>query len=431
MRVRRTSPAWTLLAVAFTPLTGGDDGGLPVPGQAPAACHVRELERRRVETAGRHLYVEAQSAGSAGNRTFLLGQPTYEWIPNRGDRLALAGSNDFLGVLIDDEAVQTIDFPPGVTHVSWVRGVRLAGDRWGFVMEEVDGPAVQGTVPLRVLYAEYRFAPGAPGPGEPPGRWGEPETLPVRMDPVRPALPAGHPVVNPATNAVVWAATVPRPRSIDVVLFERSPSEWSQRIAAPDWVDHAAVHFDREGRITVVVAGLDPLFEAQRPSVRLLRPPDREVLRRLEVGLARQRFRNPVFAATDEPDPALAWITSATIPGESSQAHVMTSADRHEGPIRVLDPSSNYVRYAGKIGETDLWITRHASLVYGEPMLRFALVGNGIVSVIGVLPYPFLGDFEVIDLGAGELLVVGPEADPASFTPFVRSLLIRLSIDCT
>ena len=403
-------------------------------------CSLREVERRTLSFGDLALYVEAQTLGFVDGRPLIVGQPVFEWFVAADGRRTLATDGRILGVLLADqasgEAPREIGFPDGIDHVGWVRGVALDASRWGFVMQEIDGPSVALANTMRVVYAEYDFGAVVGrdrASGSEAGRWTLVETVVAAAD----VLPAGALQRDPTTGAPVWTALVRNRPGVDAVTFARTRAGWKRTVVFPDWANDATTRIEPDGTRRVAIAGLDPDFDHQLASIRIEMPGGADGSKRIDVGRLDDQFRGPVFSGPDDVDPDLAWIapgsegTTVRVAVDVSQGSDDESAAQYRQRSAVLDPSADAVHYAGVADGASVWVTRHASTFMGEPTLRVLQMTPDGPRAIGFLTYPFLGDFAVLPESPGTFFVIGPDVDMAPFTPSVRSLLIRLSIDCT
>ena len=118
------------------------------------------------------------------------------------------------------------------------------------------------------------------------------------------------------------------------------------------------------------------------------------------------------------PKPRALWIT--------------TLADGASDPVPVqVDAHSLWHAVTPHPDGSALWVTEHFNSTIQTKELRIYRDDAHRIEHIGTVPSPFTSRFDVVVSDDGELLVVGAEADLTSMFPFVRSLILRLSIRCT
>jgi hypothetical protein len=422
-----------LLFPVGTPSPWSDPHGGRVFGPA---CVLTAIDSAFVTGDGRSLYVEAQTVGLVRGGLLIVGQPSYEWIENPGGRLTMTRESSDLGVWLTDGTVSRIPFPPEVDGVEWVRGAAVAPGRWGFVMQEVEGTASGGPRPGAIVYAEYTFPivpAGAEATADGARAWSRVEAVLSPGDPWDSVLPMSTLQQAPGGGPLAWAGLARTRRGMmDVALFQRTPAGWGASVLVPDWADVADLRVAPAGPWTLAVGGLDPAFGSLLTSIRAFPIVDGRVGDpvRLDMGEAGDRFRRPVVSGVDDPTPDVAWVRVDAV----GRRRVWLATDVHtaQRPMPILlDPWGDHVRFAGRVARSNLWLTRRTSTLTGSATLRIVEVTEGVPVELATIPYPFFGDFEVVRDAGGDLLVVGPTAKMSTFTPSVRSLILRLSIDCT
>jgi hypothetical protein len=370
-------------------------------------------------------YVEPQALESRGDGFLLVGRPTFSWRFDQEDKAQMLASNTFMGVDVRAGRSEPFHPPPGLTHVGWVRTLHLGDDRWGFLIGEYDQPSLAVGDLVRVLYA---IRDG--------DMWGGVEELPVpqggRLD-----FGSGGSLVLGLDGIEVWTTMHKRERGgIDVLLYRRAADGWRVAVVANDWVDAVDLTLTPEGSPFMALGGLDPAEDAVLSSIRTARvelgraTPSGE-WNRLQVGAADQRMVSPVFvhgpAGAD-----VAWLRSGPA---ASEAWVATQVLGSGGASPALLDSAAVLLLGVSppprgTGGTYL-LTYHQVAPSGPDQLRvYRRLGDGY-ALVGELPYPFQGPFAAVQTATGDLLIVGPTSSLDPTNPFVRSLVIRMSVSCT
>lgn len=382
-----------------------------------AACEMHEVDRRVVEgEGGAHLYVEPSTIGSLDGGFLVAGHPTYSWTVDPSGRGTQASARSFFGAEVRDDEVVLVPNPPGLGHVGDVRSVLLESGAHAFLIEEVDRPEIASQTLLRIVYAEYRD-----------GAWTRMEELPA--PPVgRLIFPdAGRPLAR-ADGGLEWVALHRRADGgLDVLHYVRDAGGWRFSVAVPDWVDEVALTGDADG-LLIGLGGLDPELDSRLASVRVHRLESSwSPGRRIQLGRLGERFYAPSFVAVGHAAD-LVWLR---VGPEGSDAWTVTAVGTaDEAEPRRLDPGAVLLTTAGSGVDSAYVLTLHADAGLGIQQLRvYRREGLGY-RLVTSMPYPFQGPFAALAMPSGGLVVIGPEAVPHPVTPFVRSLVIRLS-PCT
>jgi len=426
-----------------------DDGGAPDGGRSAAqaqkalrACTQTtwssEEGARRVLTLDDtlELYVEPRVVEAAPGGFLLAGRPTYvSSVDPAGRRRPLRPAPEIFGVVVRSGAVMPIPEPRGVGPVGWVHGTALGGGRWGFVFDELDRPSVIEGAVERVRYAEWG-----------PGGWSEPETL---------APPPGGTIaaydgsrLYQDRGRLYWATLFVRDRGgIDVLLFERHGGRWRATTASRQWADGTAlVGRPRGVPPVVVVAGLDPPLGPGGVSVRVMPPaeprsagasasdrsPDPrrdrtslDEVDRITTGPDGTRFRSLVVSRDDEQS-HLGWLR---VNADGPSAWVVGVDSATARPPARLEAHAVWLTPVAGAGPP-LWLTvAPEPETEGTRIRLHGLAANG-PRLLADLPNPFEGPVRALRDGPDHVIVVGPEAQRASPTPFVRSLTLRLNLSC-
>jgi hypothetical protein len=430
----------------------------PAAVRSAASCTIAEVARHHLRLAdGHYVYVEPQHFARGAQGWVLAGQPTYRVRVDRDEGGALTESGGWFGVTFTVDEARPIALPPVPpgSRIVWARGApaRVAG-RSGFVYEVADGAPGQRGVPLsparphvpsRLVFAEYD---GVAGTWEPMGELPAPregrlrglEALAGPLDVTEP--PDG--VRRRGTAAQVLAVPHELPRGgVDVLLFRLGARGWTSSRVWPRWIDEIAIGAAPGRGAVLALAGLDSGMEARRASVRTLfldpphGPVDSMSARRLQNGEPGERFASPAFAsAAGRLD--LGWLRRT--PGAPTSAWVMPGVREDRGRPRVasggpylIDPMAGLIVPVDGAHGASLWLTARAPGPGrgSSASIRATLLGPAGAVDAGLVPNPFHGPFAAVRASPTEVLVVGPEARFDPVRPYVRSLVIRLSIRCT
>lgn len=414
---------------ACGPGPGGDAASSDSGGEAGAAqvetCTLEEVERGPlVWRDDVSVYVEPASLIATPEGFILVGQPTYEWSFDARGRSLMESARGFFGVEVRDGEVGTIAFPPGVGDVGWVSATPIESGRIGVLIEEVEGTDPAETRTTRVLYAEFTD-----------GLWTPVEDVPLPAE-GRVIWSTESSIGSTADGRVYWATPYDRLQGgHDVLVSERGPSGWHTSVVTRRWADEAAMVVDTAGVARVVVTGLDPIRGEGLRSARLVRRDAApgatwSAPRPLETGEPGQALQAPTFVRTGV-GLDLAWIRTPALEGPS-ELRVLHDADApgESGPT-VLDPDVLMVRRVDAGPGPAYLLSLHTGSLPGTQALRVHARGpNGYV-LVASLPYPFQGLFAAATTATGDLIIIGPEASMDPVSPFVRSLVIRLSSSCT
>lgn len=213
------------------------------------------------------------------------------------------------------------------------------------------------------------------------------------------------------------------------MLYEREGGTWSFRAVADDWIDEVALLPAPAGVFRVGVGGLDEDTEYQRVSLRILSERGRDSgAERIFLAESGERVRS-IRAMAMGGGVATSWLVVRG-GGESVQWATWDGGETTSKPL-VVDPSAITSVSVVTPDEIGLIVTHHVEDETGLQELRVHHVSPTGASVIAALPHPFLGYFTAVSTEPGVLTVVGPEFDPGAANPFVRSLVLRLSVSCT
>ena len=414
----RTPPGAEADTVA-APEASARTGGTPLarPRPSASACTVAELARFPIVLPnGLHAYVEPQGFHRAGDGFVLVGAPTYEWTVSPNGAGTLVHSNRILGVVVQPGAeVRAIPPLPTVERVGWVRSALHDDGRLSVLAGALHRPLPDDSV-ARVVYAELEE-----------GRWSRLDTIASPSGGV-PWLVTSSELVRMGED-VAWAA-IDRSASPEgpwpLVVHRGRAGSWTRTTPMEQWPDRLFLHLGPAG-LVFAVAGLDPAFGDQRASLALFDGRSEEPWLRIPA-VDGGRVRS--VRALNRPDGiALGWLVQADV-GWTSWAATGVRPGARPVP-HLLDEGGRYVALVGREGGGTLFIVDRPDPLTGGTDLRLHLLDDDGASLIGSMPKPYTGPFAALPASDGEILLVGPEATAidAPF-PFVRSLVIRLSISC-
>ncbi len=381
------------------------------------ACTVVEAGRYSLSMNGTDVYVEPHFFAPTEQGYVLAGAPTYEWLVDSAGRGSQVGAFDFLGVEVRGEQVTPIPLPDGVGHVAWVRGVPLGADAWGFLLEEVEDRHAAPVRVERVMYGEYRG-----------GRWSPLEVLTAPGDGRFTVADGSSLIASRDGESLHWATlSFPASGRIDVVLFTRTGDGWTAAVAVPDWADAVDLAVGPDGTLRLAVGGLDPEFQSTSASIRVFAEEDGWTPHRLSTPTASDRFRTPRLTMTNG-RLDLAWLQQEE--AGSTAAWLARDVDSTSANRQILiDRSVTQLSSVLVSERITLWLTHHINGISGAQELRFHESGPDFDRRIASVDGPFRGPFAAI-LSGDELLVVGPEVNAGSTHPFVRSLVLRMTLSC-
>lgn len=385
-------------------------------GATGGVCRAEESQRFGLALPdGDPLYVEPQAIHPIEGGFLIAGAPTYEWRFASDGSVTRVNDERFVGAFVRNGTVQTVDKPQGLRSVGWVRLAPLGADRWAWLLQEVkrEGDRTETT---RIVYAESQG-----------GQWTTSEDLIVP-----PGGQLHFPTSSPLTasgRGVAWVVPFHADdRTIGAMLYERVGGTWSFRSVAEDWIDEVALFPAPNGGLRVGVGGLDEDHEYQRVSLRILPEGGRDArAERVFVAEPGDRVRS-IRAMDTGPNVATSWLVVGR--GESVQWALWGRRETTSKPL-VVDPSAITSVSVVTPDEITLIVTHHVEDETSLQELRVHHLGPTGAPVIAALPHPFLGYFTAVSAEPGEVTVVGPEFDPRAAHPFVRSLVLRLSISCT
>lgn len=411
------------LGACGAPPSAKSRGHPPDPGSAPA-CAATVVEEHYLETAdGLQLYVEPRFVDTVGETVFVAGTPTYAWTVTGGNRAeglqaTEAPGEPFFGALFDRSTARSIALPPGVGAVRWVYGTKLPAGRHGFIMEEVESPAREA--PHRsIRYAQLG-----------PFGWEAVEEL---TGPEEGRLLFG--IASTPTSdrgEVVWSVVHSRDARLSLATYRRTRKGWQGPDVLGVSSNTVAMLAPRSGRSRVVIAGLDPATEHVRSSLRI---------HHVATSSSEARAKRVAIVWTAEPGEQLHGLLTAQTRGGAQAAWISRGGGRAgawalslEPPYgrqpTLVDAEASSLALIGRRGGWAYWLTSSSDSVSGAPRLRLHRTSAHVSQRIADLPSPFIGLSSGTLSPSGEIVVIGPEAHFETTPPFVRSLVLRFSLNC-
>lgn len=385
---------------------------------APPVCSASEVARYPLRLdGGTQLYVEPQALHRAGAGFLVAGSPTYEWsvVPGRGG--TSVGENRILGAFVEDGRATTLPRPSEVGHVGAIRLIRRPEGVWSWLLAEfTESFAARGEL-VRIWYAESVGS-----------RWSSIEELPAPSD-ATPNFFASSSLVT-AAGGLAWAVPVALEGGRDaVLLYERSAATWAYEPALDTKAEVALLLSSEARGMRLGIVGPDPEL-GLLPSLRLYEAaPGWTVTQRIAVQLAGEAIRQPQLIEVEDGIAATWIVQSSGAPLSAWSASGLRGPE--PPPPHLLDRSAvQSVGLALPRGPT-LWIVDHQNEISGAKELRIYRRAADGPELIGSIASPYLGYFTTLADSESEFLIIGPEYDPTADQPFVRSLVIRLSVLCT
>ena len=412
-----TEPA-SAAAAASLPVNAvrGQQALAPSPAEP---CTLTPLGREPLTMeGGRELYVEAQSLFGTENGFLVAGSPSYLWrrvVAPRG--LVQEAENRFVAALVEGSRVRPIEPPPGVDHIGHVRAVALPGARWAVVMSVVAAESTPFSQEVeRVWYAEHD--------GE---AWSSVEELP--LPPVGYVEPFNSTDLVLAGDRLVWItpATVPDlPRKL--IHFERHRGVWTSEFFDEDRVEDAALAYAPDAGLWLAVAGPDPDSSDGLHSLRLYRRADgwQPVRRVVEVGVG-EHARTPQLTIGAS-DVTATWLLQGADGWVAMAARSIDGA-RPVGAETLYGPDVMQVEALRLDDGRPAWLVARALRSVLSSELRVIVSAPDGPMTIRTLPNPYTGYFSVFASGA-RVTLLGPEFNPLSAEPTVRSLLVDFGASC-
>lgn len=385
----------------------------PLPAREATVCRADEVGRYPlVLENGDQVYIEPQAIQSIDRGFLIAGSPSYEW------RLAdtgvwSVGTGELLGAFVRDGAVEPVMRPKEVADVGWVRVVSVGDGHFAWLLEEVSrsGPDSRKTVE-RIVYAESLGA-----------EWLSVEVVPT---------PDGGALSFPTSSQLVvargdlhWIAPFHEDSGVRSALwYGRSGGSWRWEVIAADLVEDVALS-SGGGEVRMGLAGRAPELGPEHFALQVRTIPD-GLMERLFVPPPGERVSDVRFAPTETGGLA-AWLLDSP---SGKGAWASNTAEDIDFPPTLVDRRA-IATMPVAVGPHLLSVVHHYDAVTGTQELRiYRTEGRRVERLISLL-HPYRGYFTVVATSSSELSVIGPEIDPKATHPFVRSLVLRLSVSCT
>ncbi len=380
----------------------------------PPACTLEEIDRSYVvDDEGRFLFVEPQIFAPTDSGFVIVGHPSYAWRFD-GERRHLEARDPVFGVHVVDGRVQSIPSPPGMERVHWVRGVASRSGDLTVLLEEERTDTTSRLHRGRIVPARWSA-----------GTWQISDEI-------------EDPPFGPLLELALASRSIPTPDSLafDIAMQTREgpPEEmllavgsvrdgaWEARPVAAGWAESVGIVRDPSGSMSFAVSGHVP---GSQPFVRGVRigqvdePDSVHVVFTAERG---EEIRNLMFV----PGPAGAQTGFQVLRNGPPTAWVGGASHGH--PTTLVGSDVHYIQGVPRRDKPPVWLTRDSD--GDRDYLRASILSDGEL-VQASLPYPFTAIYAATEAQDGALVLTGAEAELDGPNPYVRSLLIRLSLDCT
>jgi hypothetical protein len=398
----------------------GADGGVAdsAAAEAPAGsavCTVTELARDPVVLPnGNNVYVHPGEATLFGAGYALVGPVTIEYVVEEG-RGRIVGESRFLGVVVEPGVpVRTIPLMPGAGLLDWVQAVTLEDGRLSVLVSERAEDRSGFLASLRVLHGIYD--------GD---QWAAVETVPI--DDIEEVFVRGSSEVVRSGAEIAW--TVPREARDElppwpVHLYRWAGSGWTTT-AFDHRPDALMLHAARDG-LLIAVAGLEAASAFQRTALTIYSADSPDALHTFRAGDG-ARVRHPT-AFEIAAGSSLAWLIQG--PESWSAWGALPDGDGRWGrPIHLTD-GADFLSAVSLGGRAGLVALDRPDPFTATREIRFVRIDNRGASLVHSMPKPFAQFFTLLSLSTAEALLIGAQPHLGVVTPFVRSLVIRLSLSC-
>jgi hypothetical protein len=384
-----------------------------------APCEIRPAPLALED--GTQLYVEPEELIRVGSDLVVVGTPTYTW--ESGPDVVVQRTVDaHIAARFDLEGRSRLIEKPIPGAIGTVRAVALGGERWGLLFNEVHPDSLpQKDHVLGVWYAEHD--------GE---RWATLEPVPLPEQGV-PDFSSSSELVRTG-DGLAWVTAARLPFFLsELVHYERRDGVWRRRVVSDEWIEVSALAYDPvERALWMAHFSEDPALPGWQQSLRLHRLGSTwELVSRLTVVESDVKVRDPGLVVL--PDGiAASWRLEGPATLEA-RARVGIGVGRDGGDL-TLDPTSYQVVPLTAADGGAAWLVNH--LTEGRPAELRVLRGLALAAattaatLVTTAPNPYPSFFAALSVGR-EVVVVGPEVALDPSQPTVRSLILRLSTNCT
>lgn len=406
----------TARAVTVTTRAGdATESGVGAVPVSTGTCSITEIDREPIVLPdGSSVYVEAHGFHPLGRGFVLVGMPTYESLIAANGAASYVGDRRFLGVVVQPgEEVETIPLLPDVEHLTWIRSVLHEDGTLSVLGPESTGNFYSTSEVLRIVYAEYAN-----------GRWSRTETLTppsgtLHFDTASELVPIGGEVAWAVVNETHPMSPWP------VLLYRGRLATMRSEPVLQHSPDRLMLHPGPDG-LVLGIAGLDPSYGLRQPTLELLLTESGETVGRF-FPADRGRARTPraltrpdglTVAWTTQSDLGWSsWVATGVRPGARVRPHYLTDG----APFFAMVPLG---------ARAALVVVDRSDPIAAGSELRFYRVEGDDVTDVGSMPSPYTGPFNALAISDTEILVVGADDEPTAPFPYVRSLVLRLSLTC-
>ncbi|HEX7052284.1 MAG TPA: hypothetical protein VF188_18910 [Longimicrobiales bacterium] len=410
-----------ILASAAVPPVRAQEVGGGETGDDHTACVLRETLRQIVAVSGGELYVEPETFSVSDGNVLLAGTPNYLWKPAVGSGKASSVRNAVFGVVIaSDGATRVVPTPVEGMLVMGVRAVAREAGGWWIAFEEAEWTSeTRRIIDKRVVALWFGAFDGQ--------SWIALEELPLPADvTIRPF--SGSTLVR-SGDRLAWtlvAAAGPEDER-RVLVYERVAGRWSYQIVPTFSANYAEPAYSRSGELVLAVVEADTTRRVDGNSLFLYaRQPVWRQWRKLVTGYGAP-VHHPKLSLSPRGDLLTWW---SRVEGRREVRARFGAIDGGTRRVIEVDPDVAQFALVSLADGRRVWVTDH--VVDGQPVRELRFVGEAADSLLafGDIPNPYDGKFAATTPAPSELLLAGPARGRTDHDPVVRSLLLRLRIDC-
>ena len=419
--------AWRATMVASVLVAAACAGGTPsgrdgARGAAPAAYASPGCIVGRVPlTVGddTFAYIEHEGFFQVESGFVVVGTPTYTWAVG-ADGVRFRESQDaHLAAKFGLDGRATLFEKPVDVPIGSAQTVRLGGDRWGVLFDELHPDSIdQLSRSQRLWYAEHDGV-----------RWTTIESVPF-PELGRPEMTRSSDLVR-TDEGLTWVAAIGLPDGFtELMEYNRRGGGWTIDPISDDWVEQSALAFAPGTGLVLAHFAHDTELPGFQKSYRLFRKSAGgwDLVRRLAVGEPGSLVWTMHVAVVGD-DPAVGWYVDARSGAGAYVAHGL-DADGDRAPTR-LDASAFQIVPLGPDRGRAAWLVRHVDAAEERAELRlFHTRAGGAVELTAAAPSPYAGSAAAMLTAPSEALVIGAEVSLDPMNGYVRSLILRLTPSC-
>lgn len=357
------------------------------------------------------MYVEPRYFERRGDDLLLLGSPTYVWDVGP-DRAELAEDRTFFGVRIRGDEVERISNPPVAGTITFVQGLRVAPAHVVFIFD-VETTGVDGaTVDRQPHVADWVQ-----------GSWRDVQPLsPHRGFPIRSAGLVTSLLATGVGSDVHFAVSVGPVGQ--TVRFVREAGTWRSEAVGVGGAGGLALG-GGSGDVMLAEAGWGPIADAP-PLLHVSRLSDGSGAA-VVLDAPGAEAQTPVWSSDAE-------AVAVRLVADSAVSLALIEPGKNRAPLLVEGWAQDVVPLP-VAGFDASWLMQSRDR-FGAAQLTFLALRDGGLTRADT-PYPFHGLFRALAphpsaSGPDEITfdLLGPEARFPPQAPFVRSLMIRMSLSC-